>query len=187
MRFVETAIPGVHVVEAVPHEDERGSFTRIFSRDEFEQRGLVGAMAQTSVSRNRRRGTLRGLHLQALPHPETKLVSCLRGTIFDVAVDARRGSPTFGHFVSAELSLDNGRMLYIPAGVAHGFVTLEDDALVHYQISEAFRPELALGIRFDDPQIAIPWPIRPEVISARDRSLPTLASVASGSLPLFPR
>jgi dTDP-4-dehydrorhamnose 3,5-epimerase len=156
-------------------EDERGFFSRVFCTDTFLQHGLRTDYAQWSVSFNKRCGTLRGLHFQAPPQEEIKLVSCTRGAVFDVAVDLRSGSPSRGKWAAVELSADNRSMLYIPAGFAHGFQTLTDDAEVRYHISERYRPEAARGVRWDDPDLAIAWPKSEErVISSRDQTLPRL-------------
>lgn len=156
-------------------EDERGFFSRLFCADTFLEQGLWTDYPQWSASFNRRRGTLRGLHFQAPPHEEIKLVSCTRGAVFDVAVDVRPGSRSRGKWVGVELSADNRSTFYIPAGFAHGFQTLSDDAEVRYHISERYRPEAARGVRWDDPDLAIAWPPADQrVISGRDRALPRL-------------
>lgn len=172
MIFVETAIPGVWVLEPERFADERGFFARTFCRDDFAARGLETEVAQCSVSWNRTRGTLRGLHFQAEPAAEVKLVRCTRGAIFDVAVDVRPGSPTRGRHVAVVLAAERGTQLYVPRGFAHGFLTLADDTEVAYQISTPYAPELARGYRWDDPALAIPWPAPPAVISEKDRNLP---------------
>jgi dTDP-4-dehydrorhamnose 3,5-epimerase len=175
MQFRSLAIPGVWLVELEKLADERGFFSRIFSSDAFHERGLCASYPQWSVSFNIRRGTLRGLHFQAPPHAEIKLVSCTRGAIFDVAVDVRPGSPSRGRWVGVELTADSGSALYIPAGFAHGFQTLTDDAEVLYHISEPYRAEAARGVRWDDPDLAIAWPqTQQRVMSSRDRALPRL-------------
>ena len=176
MRFVETEVAGVVVVELEEHVDERGSFARTWCRDEMSAAGLTSSLAQCSLSRNGRAGTLRGLHFQHAPHEEAKLVRCTRGAIFDVAVDLRPGSPTRGRWIGVELDPDNGRALYVPEGCAHGFQTLVDDSDVAYMISTPFAPDSAAGVRWDDPQLAIAWPEPPgeRTISERDRSLPSL-------------
>jgi dTDP-4-dehydrorhamnose 3,5-epimerase len=169
MRFVETSLAGAFVVEIEPIEDERGSFARTFSRDEFEAQSLSTDIAQCSISFNKRRGTLRGMHFQAEPYGECKLVRCTRGAIFDVIVDLRPESATYRRWFATDLSPVNGRMLYIPNGLAHGFQTLEDTTEVAYQISEPYRPAHARGVRFDDPAFGIEWPLEVTLISARDR------------------
>ncbi|MGZ4336031.1 MAG: dTDP-4-dehydrorhamnose 3,5-epimerase [Gaiellaceae bacterium] len=174
MRFVETSIAGAFVVEIEPIEDERGSFARTFSRDEFEAHGLSTDIAQCSISFNKRRGTLRGMHFQREPYGECKLVRCIRGSIFDVIVDLRPESATYRHWFGTELTPVNGRMLYIPSGLAHGFQTLEDATEVAYQISQVYVPSHARGVRFDDPAFAIEWPLSVTAVSERDRDFPRL-------------
>ncbi len=170
-----TSLPGVMVIDVEAHEDERGAFSRLFCRDELQAAGLNPELAQASLSRNPRLGTLRGLHFQRAPHEETKLVACPRGAIFDVAVDVRSDSPTFGRWVSAELTEANRRMLYIPPGFAHGFQTLVPDTDVLYFISTRYAPASAAGLRFDDPNLAIAWPdVAERVVSERDRAHPSL-------------
>lgn len=171
-----TSLPGVMIIDVESHRDERGSFSRLFCRDELESAGLCGQLAQASLSRNPRAGTVRGMHYQCAPHGEHKLVACVRGAVFDAVIDARRGAPTFGAFVSAELTEENRRMLFIPPGFAHGFQTLADHSAVAYFISVPYAPASAAGIRWDDPVVGIPWPsTEKRIISARDRALPLLA------------
>jgi dTDP-4-dehydrorhamnose 3,5-epimerase len=175
MRFQPTDLPGVTLVEAEPATDERGSFARTYCRQEFLDHGIDFAPLQVSRSLNARRGTLRGLHLQAAPHEEAKLVSCVHGAVFDVAVDLRTGSTTFGRWLGIELTAANNRALHIPAGFAHGFQTLADDTELLYLISELYDPASQVGIRWDDARIGIEWPDTKErVISDRDRNLPYL-------------
>jgi dTDP-4-dehydrorhamnose 3,5-epimerase len=175
MQFRPLEISGLWLVELERLEDERGFFSRLFSSDAFQERGLCANYPEWSVSFNRRRGTLRGLHFQAPPHEETKLVLCMRGAIFDVVVDLRPGSASHGRWVGVELSADTKSTLYIPPGFAHGFKTLTDDTEVLYHISERYRPEAARGIRWNDPDVAINWPNTGQrVISGRDRALPRL-------------
>jgi dTDP-4-dehydrorhamnose 3,5-epimerase len=177
MTFRETDLAGVWTLEVEPRADERGFLARTWCRRELEAHGLNAALAQCSVSFTRRRGTVRGMHWQAAPYGEAKLVRCTRGAIYDVALDARRGSPTFGRWVAAELTADNRRMLYVPEGVAHGFQALTDDAEVFYQISEFHHPESERGIRWDDPGAAIAWPLADVTVSPRDAALPRLADL----------
>jgi dTDP-4-dehydrorhamnose 3,5-epimerase len=174
MRVTESRLPGAFVVELERHEDERGYFARTFCREEFERAGLNSAVEQCSTSFNRRRGTLRGMHFQLAPAAEHKLVRCTRGRIHDVIVDLRPDSPTAYQWLGVELSEENGRALYVPAGFAHGFQTLVRDTEVFYQISEPYRPHLARGIRWDDPTLGIRWPLPNPILSARDRDLPLL-------------
>ncbi|WP_374469825.1 dTDP-4-dehydrorhamnose 3,5-epimerase [Phenylobacterium sp.] len=172
MRFVETEIPGVVVVEPEPRSDERGAFARLHCPEEFAAAGHPFTPAQTSLSRNPAAGTLRGLHYQPTPHAETKLVRAVRGRIFDVAVDLRPDSPTHRRWTATELSAENARALLIPEGVAHGFLTLEPDTDVLYQISPAYRAGHEAGVRWDDPAFAIRWPSAPALISPRDAGYP---------------
>lgn len=178
MLFRPLDIPGLWLIEPKKLQDERGFFSRVFCSDTFLERGLCANYAQWSVSFNLHRGTLRGLHFQLRPHEEVKLVSCTRGAIFDVAADVRPGSPTHAKWVGVELSADNRSLLYIPAGFAHGFQTLTDDAEVLYHISERYRPEAGRGVRWDDPDLAIVWPKTDQrIISNRDQALPRLRDI----------
>lgn len=169
MRLAETPLRGAFVIELDLLRDERGHFARTFDVAEFSAAGLDPAVAQCNTSFNTRRGTLRGIHYQADPDGEAKLVRCTRGSIFDVAVDLRPDSETFCRWFGAELSADNGRMLYVPVGMAHGFQTLEDGSEVHYQMSHHYVPEQARGVRFDDPAFGIEWPLPDPIVSDRDR------------------
>jgi dTDP-4-dehydrorhamnose 3,5-epimerase len=169
----ETELPGAFVIELDPREDERGSFTRVWDGPELERHGLDARIAQCSVSFNRRAGTLRGLHYQADPHAETKVLRCTRGALFDVIVDVRPESPAFKGWLGVELREGDGRALYVPAGFAHGFQTLEDDTEVFYAISVPYEPSAGRGVRWDDPAFAIDWPSAVErTISERDRTWP---------------
>jgi dTDP-4-dehydrorhamnose 3,5-epimerase len=172
MRFTATPIAGVVVVDLEPRTDERGAFARLHCPDEFAAAGHPFTPAQTSLSRNPTAGTLRGLHYQPAPHAETKLVRCVRGRVFDVAVDLRPGSPTHRRWTAAELSAETGRALLIPEGVAHGFLTLEPDSDVIYQIAPAYSPGHEAGVRWNDPAFAIAWPAAPALISPRDAGYP---------------
>ena len=172
MRFIETPIPGVMVVESEPLEDERGSFARAFCADEFRDAGLPLDVAQCNTSFNRARGTLRGLHYQAEPEAETKLVRCTRGRVFDVALDLRPQSPAFRRWTAAELDAEGRRAHFVPEGCAHGFITLAEASEVFYLMGRAYSPEHARGVRWDDPAFAIEWPLAPSVISTRDADFP---------------
>jgi dTDP-4-dehydrorhamnose 3,5-epimerase len=172
MIFRPARLDGVWLVEIEPQSDERGHFARLWCRREFAARGLDSELAQASVSFNRARGTVRGLHFQTPPHAEVKLVRCSRGAIWDVALDLRPGSPTFGEWQGFELNAGNAAALYIPKGLAHGFQTLEPDTEVLYQISEFHAPDAAGGVRFDDPAFGIEWPLPVAAISAKDRAWP---------------
>lgn len=172
MRFVATQIAGVVRVDADPRSDARGLFARLHCPEEFAAAGIPFEPAQTSLSRNPRMHTLRGLHYQPAPHGETKLVRVMSGRIFDVAVDLRPESATYRRWVAAELSADNLAALFIPEGVAHGFLTLEPDTDVVYQIAPAYRLGHEAGVRWDDPAFGIAWPTRPAIISDRDAAYP---------------
>ena len=174
MRIEPTELAGVFVVDPEPVEDERGSFARMFAAEEFAAAGLDPAVAQCGLSTNVRSYTLRGMHWQAAPYEEAKLVRCTRGSVFDVAVDVRADSPTFGRWLGFELGEVRHRALYLGPGIAHGFLTLEADSEIFYQISAPYRPDSSRGLRWDDPTVAIEWPSTPAVLSARDRSLPLL-------------
>lgn len=177
MIFSKLPLAGALLIEPERREDERGFFARTFCAEEFAARGLVPAVAQCNISFNRRQGTLRGLHYQRAPHAEVKLVRCTRGALHDVIVDIRPGSPTFARWFAVELSAENRTMLYIPEGFAHGFQTLAEDTELFYQMSTAYVPQAAAGIRWDDPEVAIEWPVAARMISASDQALPTLAQL----------
>lgn len=177
MILQQTKLARVWVVEPQPLGDERGFFARTWDREAFEAQGLNSQLAQCSISFNRRRGTLRGLHYQVAPHEEAKLVRCTAGAIFDVALDLRAESRTFGDWVGVELSAANRLALYVPEGCAHGFLTLTDTSEVYYQITEFHSPQAARGVRWDDPAFAIEWPGVVEVISERDRTYPDFVPV----------
>lgn len=178
MIFVETELAGVFIIEPERMADARGFFARTWCRDAFADHGIDASFVQCGASYNRRRATLRGLHYQAPPYAEAKLVRCVRGAAFDVAVDLRPGSASFGRWTAVELSAANGRMVYLPQGVAHGFQTLVDDTELSYQISAPYRAEAARGVRWDDPDLAIAWPLGDPILSDRDRALPPLRAAA---------
>jgi dTDP-4-dehydrorhamnose 3,5-epimerase len=173
MIFTETPLKGAFVIEPEIIKDERGFFARTFCREEFTSRGLNPNVAQCNISFNSKKGTLRGMHYQAEPYAEVKLVRCTRGTIYDVIIDLRRESPTFKKWFAVELAAKNSKMLYVPENFAHGFQTLEDNTEVFYQMSEFYAPEQARGIRWDDPAFAIKWPPASErLISDKDQAYP---------------
>jgi len=172
MLFVPTLLPGAFLVEPEPHRDERGFFARTWGQREFEAFGLNPKIAECSLSVTDRRGTLRGMHYQVSPYQEAKLIRCVRGALHDVIVDLRPGSPTFRQWTSAELDAESRRMLYIPKGMAHGYMTLTDDVEAHYHVSAPYTPECAGGVAWDDPAFGIAWPFAPTVMSDRDRSWP---------------
>lgn len=175
MIFGEVSVPGAFLIEPEAMADERGFFARTFCVREFEAHGLNPRLAQCSTSFNRRAGTLRGMHWQAAPHREAKLVRCTAGAIYDVIIDLRSGSPAYKRWFAAELTAANRRMLYIPEGCAHGFQSLVDDSEVFYQISAFQAPDAAQGVRWDDPAFGVEWPSADRIISARDRSYPNFA------------
>ena len=180
--FEPLALAGAYRLRLMPVTDKRGFFARRFCAEEFAAHGLATDFVQRSVSFNTARGTLRGLHFQAPPAMETKIVRCTRGRMFDVIVDLRNGSPTFGRWHGEELSADNRIMMYVPCGFAHGFQTLVDDTELDYEITPAYIPAVSRGVRFDDPQLAIAWPpLADPIMSLRDRELPPLTEV--GALP----
>ena len=172
MRFVEAKISGVYEIELELTRDERGLFARTWCQKEFKSHGLNPRVVQCSISFNIRKGTLRGLHYQMLPHAETKLVRCTRGSIYDVVLDLRPRSPTFRSWIAVVLTAEMRNMLYVPEGCAHGFLTLKDESEVFYQISEFYDAKSARGVRWDDPAFQILWPEKVEVISERDRAYP---------------
>jgi dTDP-4-dehydrorhamnose 3,5-epimerase len=178
LRFVPAPLEGVFVIEPEFLEDERGFFARSFCQDQFRAHGLDPVVAQCNISFNRQCGTLRGLHYQAPPHEEAKLVRCTRGAIWDAVVDLRDSSVTRYRWFAVELTSESRRALYVPAGFAHGFQTLANDSEVLYQMSGSFHPESARGLRWDDPAFGIAWPIRNPVLSLKDRSYPFLERAA---------
>jgi dTDP-4-dehydrorhamnose 3,5-epimerase len=176
MRFLPTSLPGVVVVEPEPRADDRGFFARAWCRDEFAAHGLTANWVQCNVSFNHRGGTLRGMHWQAAPHEEVKLVRCTAGAAYDVILDLRPTSPAFKQWVSVEITAANRRAVYIPAGCAHGYQTLGDATELFYQMSEFYRPEAARGARWDDPAFGIVWPpCDARIIAPRDLSFPDFA------------
>ena len=170
MRVVPTELPGVLVIEPDVHRDARGFFLETYHADRFRAAGIPDVFLQDNHSRSSI-NTVRGLHLQ-VRRPQAKLIRVIEGEIYDVAVDVRRGSPMFGRWVAVALSADNFRLCYIPAGFAHGFLTLTDDTEVAYRMGTRYVPEAARGLRWDDPRFGIPWPARPAVISERDATYP---------------
>jgi dTDP-4-dehydrorhamnose 3,5-epimerase len=178
MIFTETRVAGAFLMQPERLEDDRGFFARTFCVRELAEHGIDPQVVQRSVSYNKARGTLRGMHYQTAPHEENKLVSCLRGEIYDVVLDLRRESATYRRWHAATLTAGGFELLFIPKGCAHGFITLTDDAVVHYEISDFHHPESARGVRYDDPAFAIDWPLAPTVIAARDRGYPAYSVAA---------
>lgn len=175
MIFHATALPGMMRIEAEPHGDARGLFARLYCPEEFTAAGVDFTPTQVNLSTNADRHTLRGMHFQKPPYAEAKLVRCIRGRAYDVAVDLRPG-PTFGHWIAEELAADQMNALYLPEGVAHGFLTLEDDTHILYQMGRNYVPGHADGLRWDDPDLAIDWPAPPVTLSDKDRAWPGLAT-----------
>ena len=172
MVFRETRLPGVFEIYLEPAPDKRGFFARTWCQTEFAAHKLSPRLAQCNMSFNTRKGTLRGIHFQVPPYAEAKLVRCTKGAIYDIVVDLRQGSPTFKGWIAAVLTAANRHTLYVPEGCGHGFLTLEDETEVFYQMSEFYNAESARGVRWDDPAFQIAWPERVEVISERDRTYP---------------
>jgi dTDP-4-dehydrorhamnose 3,5-epimerase len=172
MIFEETTLKGAFMIEPQRRGDERGFFARTWCQREFDAEGLPQEWVQCNISFSRQRGTLRGMHYQAAPYEEAKLVRCTMGAIYDVIIDLRHESPSFRQWLALELTADNRRMLFIPQGFAHGFQTLADDTEVFYQMSQLYAPEYARGVRWDDPAFGISWPAEKRIISERDRSFP---------------
>jgi len=174
MKFLHTALSGVWLMELELREDERGFLARTYCESEFAQHGLNTRWPQCNLTLTKKRATIRGMHYQAEPKPEIKLIRCSAGAIYDVLVDVRRDSPTFGRWEGFELTSQNRRMLYVPGAIAHGFQCLTDNCEVFYHMSESYHPDLARGARWNDPQVRIKWPLTEGVLSERDRNLPLL-------------
>ena len=172
MKFIPLKLEGAYLIEPELLTDERGFFARSFCKEEFKDHELAEEYVQCSISFNKKKGTLRGMHFQKVPHEEIKLIRCTRGVIHDVIIDIRKESKTLGQWLGFELSEDNHSMLYIPDGFAHGFITLSDNAEIQYQISTPYNGASAEGIRWNDPSFNISWPLMPQVISERDRNFP---------------
>jgi dTDP-4-dehydrorhamnose 3,5-epimerase len=175
MKFSKTSLAGLWIIDLELREDERGFLARTFCENEFTEHGLNIRWPQCNLTLTKKRGVIRGMHFQSSPRPEIKLVRCAAGAIFDVAVDVRPNSPTFGKYEGFELSAQNRRMLYIPGGFAHGFQCLADNSEVFYQMSEFFFADLSRGVRWNDSTVAIKWPLPDPALSERDRNLPLLA------------
>lgn len=172
MKFIETDLTGAYLIELDLKEDERGFLARTFCRSEFEKQGLESRLAQANISFNARRGTLRGMHYQAQPFAEVKLVHCVQGALYDVIIDLRPDSQSYCCYYGVKLNAENRSMLYVPEGFAHGFQTLEDNTVIYYMISEFYAPQYARGVRWNDPVFGISWPFSDPIISERDRQLP---------------
>jgi len=172
MIFSPCDIDGVYLIDLEPRADDRGFFSRVFCAREFEEHGLNSRVVQVNNSLSRYRGTLRGMHYQLAPRAEVKIVRCIRGAIYDVAIDLRPESSTFGKYVGVELDESRRRMLYVPEGFAHGFVSLVEDTEIIYFVTEFYSPEYERGVRWNDPRFGIEWPMAPQVISDKDGQHP---------------
>lgn len=170
MLFTETPIKGAYILEIKKIDDDRGFFGRSWCRKEMEEHGLNGNLCQANTSFSKLKGTIRGMHYQVSPYEETKLIRCTRGAIYDVIIDLRATSETYLKWFGAELTQDNYRMMYVPEGFAHGFITLADNSEVYYNVTQFYIPGAETGIRYNDPLININWPVTPAVISEKDRS-----------------
>jgi dTDP-4-dehydrorhamnose 3,5-epimerase len=173
--FNKTRLDGVYLIQIQEHADERGFFARTWCQREFDEHGLNPRLVQCNLSYNKKKGTLRGMHYQAAPYQEAKLVSCICGAIYDVIIDIRLESPTFGEYLGVSLTALSHDMLYVPEGFAHGFLTLVDETQVFYQMSEFYAPDYARGFRWNDPIFKVDWPAEVRVISSRDASYPDFA------------
>ena len=182
MKFTETPVQGAYLINLDRKGDDRGFFARVFCRNEFQTQGLSAEFVQVNNSLSADKGTLRGMHYQLPPHAETKVIRCIRGSLYDVVLDLREGSPTFGQSFGAELSAENRCMMYCPKGCAHGFLTLTDDVEAFYFVDAFYAPESERGVRWNDPAFNIEWPFEPVVISDKDRNHPDFESSASVAL-----
>ena len=181
MRFNECPVHGAWLIDPSPHEDSRGRFMRVWCATEFAAQGIDFAPVQANMGFSRMAGTTRGMHFQIAPHLEGKLVRCTRGAMFDVLVDVRADSPTYGRWFGVELTPENARMLYVPPMCAHGYQTLVDDTEMHYMASAAFAPDAARGLRFDDPEVGVRWPLDATIVSEQDRRWPYLHGLEDAS------
>ena len=172
MKYTPSHIPGAWIIDIEPIQDPRGFFAMTWLPGELRERGMDPSLAQCNLAFNHKRGTLRGMHLQVEPHAQVKIVRATRGALLDVIIDLRPDSPAFRQSHAVELSADNRRMLYIPAGIAHGYITLSDDTEVYYHASTPWAPQSERGVRWNDPAFAIAWPFQPEVISEKDATWP---------------
>jgi len=175
MRFRETAVVGAIMIDPDPHQDNRGRFMRAWCAREFAEHGIDFVPVQANMGFSVQMGTIRGMHFQEAPAPEAKLVRCTRGAMFDIVLDLRPESPSYGKWYGVELSAENARMLYVPEHCAHGYQTLDDYTEMYYMTSEFYTPAAARGLRFDDPAFGIQWPLAPTAVSEQDRSWPLVA------------
>lgn len=170
MKYTETRLKGAFVIELEKREDERGFFARVFDKKELKKIGVDFDVVEASISLSKKKGTMRGMHWQKDPYWEAKIIRCTRGKIFDVIVDLRPESETFKQWFGIEIDAENRKMVYVPKGFAHGFVTLEDNTEIHYQMDQVYSPESATGFKWDDKEFAIEWPIKPTIVSKNDNS-----------------
>ncbi len=172
MIFTETKLKGAYILDIKKREDARGFFARSWCQKEFEDHDLTSQLRQANISLSLKKGTLRGMHYQVVPYREAKLVRCTRGALYDVIVDLRPDSPTYKEWIGVELTADNYRMLFVPEGFAHGFLTMEDNTEASYQVSEFYTPGAEQGLRYNDPAFGIEWPLEVQVISEKDANWP---------------
>lgn len=172
MKFIQTKLAGAYLIELESHEDERGFFARNFCQEEFAAHGLKTQIMQSNISYNRTKGTIRGMHYQVFPHEEAKLISCIKGAVYDIIVDIRKESTTYLQWLGIELNETDYEMIYVPEGFAHGFQALENNAVLLYQMFEKYHSESARGIRWNDPSLNITWPIKNFIISEKDKHWP---------------
>ncbi len=177
MRFIETELNGAYIIEPVVHKDHRGFFLESYSRKVFEDAGIRADFLQDNHSLSKQKGVIRGLHFQNPPHAQSKLIRVVKGSIYDVIVDLRKKSPTYGKWFPVEISADNFKMLFVPTGFAHGFCTLEENTEVIYKVDAFYAPDSDAGIRWNDPDLKISWPVTDPVISEKDKSLPFLRDI----------
>lgn len=170
MIFTETPLKGAYLIDIEKRGDERGFFARVFCKNEFGTLNLDANIVQINNSTSAKKGTLRGMHYQLAPYAETKIVRCIKGALYDVILDLREDSPTFGKWFGAELTAENRRMMYVPKGFAHGFLTLTDDVEAFYMVTEFYNPQAERGIRWNDPKFQIEWPFEPVVLSEKDKT-----------------
>ncbi|HOO38408.1 MAG TPA: dTDP-4-dehydrorhamnose 3,5-epimerase [Deltaproteobacteria bacterium] len=178
MNFIETDLKGAYVIQPVIHRDDRGFFVETFNQEMFGRNGIQAGFVQDNYSFSKQKGVLRGLHFQHAPHAQTKLVAVMTGSVWDVIIDLRKDSPTFLKWTGVELSSDDMTMLYVPKGFAHGFCTLQENTRVLYKVDAHYAPQADAGIRWDDPDLAIPWPCSSPILSAKDSTLPVLKDIA---------
>lgn len=175
--FTETELKGAFIIEVEKINDERGFFARTWDKEKFEKHNLNSNIVQCSISINKKKGTIRGMHYQVKPYEESKIVRCTKGKIFDVIIDLRKKSSTFKKWISVEISENNHKMIYIPKGFAHGFQTLEDNTEIFYQISEFYNKDASSGIKCNDPELSIKWPLEITMVSEKDKNFPYLENV----------